>query len=108
MQKTFKISAGFPGWQSHIIELTQSTREANARFFNNRIDEVPTHAITMGISSIMRSKEIILLISGTQKREALTQFLQGDITENFPASILRNHPRMTLIADEAAFGNISL
>ena len=94
--------------ETHIIELTQSTREANARFFNNRIDEVPTHAITMGISSIMRSKEIILLISGAQKREALTQFLQGEITENFPASILRNHPCMTLIADEAAFGNISI
>ena len=94
--------------ETHIIELTESTREENARFFNNRIDEVPTHAITMGISSIMRSKEIILLISGSQKREALTQFLQGEMTENFPASILRNHPSMTLIADEAAFGNISI
>jgi glucosamine-6-phosphate deaminase len=94
--------------ETHIIELTKSTREANARFFNNRIDEVPTHAITMGIASIMRSKEILLLISGTQKNEALTQLLQGEINENFPASILRNHPCMTLIADEAAFGNINL
>ena len=94
--------------ETHIVELTQSTREANARFFNNRIDEVPTHAITMGISSIMRSKEIILLISGTQKHETLKQFLQGEITENFPVSILKNHPCMTLIADEAAFGDLSI
>ena len=61
-----------------------------------------------GFQVLCEAKEIILLISGTQKREALTQFLQGEITENFPASILRNHPCMTLIADEAAFGNISI
>ena len=94
--------------ETQIIELTQSTREANARFFNNRVDEVPTHAITMGIASIMRSKEILLLISGSQKSEALTQLLQGEITENFPASILRNHPSVTLIADEDAFGQLSI
>lgn len=93
--------------ETHIIELTPSTREANARFFTS-IEEVPTHAITMGIASIMRSKEILLLISGDSKQDALAQLLQGAMNENFPASILRTHPCVTLIADEAALGNISI
>ncbi|MBM4761028.1 glucosamine-6-phosphate deaminase [Bacillus sp. B15-48] len=89
--------------ETHIIELTASTREANARFFDS-IDEVPTHAITMGIASIMRSKEILLLISGEGKREALSQLIHGEATEDFPASVLKNHPNVTIIADEAALG----
>ncbi|MGJ9385529.1 glucosamine-6-phosphate deaminase [Salipaludibacillus sp. CF4.18] len=89
--------------ETHIIELTPSTREANARFFTS-LEEVPTHAITMGITSIMRSKEILLLISGDSKQDALSQLLQGAINENFPASILRTHPCVTIIADEAALG----
>lgn len=92
--------------ETHIIELTESTREANARFFKS-MDEVPTHAITMGIASIMRSKEILLLISGEKKSDALTQLLQGEITENFPASILKTHPCVTIIADKAALGKVA-
>ena len=90
--------------ETHITELTQSTREANARFFNH-INNVPSHAITMGIASIMRSKEILLLISGINKKDALTQLLTGEPNENFPASILETHPHVTLIADAEALGN---
>ena len=91
--------------ETNITELTESTIEANARFFKS-IDEVPTHAITMGISSIMRSKEILLLVSGSNKRDALSQLIQGEVDENFPASILRTHPSVTIIADEAALGKV--
>ena len=56
--------------RTHIVTLEQDTREANSRFFNS-IDEVPTHAITMGIASILESKEILLLVSGETKAEAL-------------------------------------
>ncbi|KAA9029975.1 glucosamine-6-phosphate deaminase [Niallia endozanthoxylica] len=93
--------------ETHLVELEASTREANARFFNS-LDEVPTHAITMGIASIMRSKEILLLVSGESKRDALVQLLQGDVNENFPASILRTHPCVTIIADKAAIGKIAV
>jgi glucosamine-6-phosphate deaminase len=86
---------------THIVQLAASTIEANARFFE-RIEDVPTQAITMGIASIMRSKEILLLISGENKRAALDQLLNGDITEQFPASVLKNHPNVTIIADKAA------
>lgn len=87
--------------KTHVVNLTASTIEANARFFNSK-EEVPTKAITMGISSIMKSKEILLLISGEKKREAMQKLLHAEVTESFPASILRNHPSVTIIADQAA------
>lgn len=89
---------------THVIDLDSSTREANARFFEN-LDEVPTQAITMGISTIMKSKEILLLISGEGKREAVSNLLDGEITENFPASVLKRHPNVIIIADESALGD---
>ena len=55
---------------THVVTLEESTRQANARYFDS-IDEVPTHAVTMGISTIMKSKEILLLISGEEKAETL-------------------------------------
>ncbi|WP_044338083.1 glucosamine-6-phosphate deaminase [Rossellomorea aquimaris] len=86
---------------THIVELTESTREANARYFDS-IDDVPTHAITMGISSIMKSKEILLLVSGEAKQEAMIKLVEGKISEDFPASILNHHDHVTVIADEEA------
>ncbi|TYR79746.1 glucosamine-6-phosphate deaminase [Priestia megaterium] len=90
---------------THIVKLEESTRQANARYFNS-IDEVPTHAITMGISSIMKSKEILLLVSGESKSEAMQKLLHGEISEDFPASILKNHPCVTIIADQKALSGI--
>lgn len=87
--------------KTHVIDLTDETRQANARFFNS-IDEVPTKAITMGIHTIMDSKEIILLASGASKAEALKKLVHGEVTEQFPASILQKHSHVTIIADEAA------
>ncbi|MDQ1143969.1 glucosamine-6-phosphate deaminase [Bacillus sp. SORGH_AS 510] len=91
--------------ETHIVELAPTTREANARFFNS-LNEVPTQAITMGIASILRSKEILLLISGENKQDALAKLIHGEVSEDFPASVLRNHPHVTIIADEAAIGTI--
>ena len=87
--------------RTHIVTLAQDTREANSRFFNS-IDEVPTHAITMGIASILESKEILLLVSGENKAEALFKFINGEISEDFPASALKNHHHVTVIADRDA------
>ena len=86
---------------THLIKLAERTREANARYFNS-MDEVPTEAITMGIQSIMDSKEIILLVSGASKAEALKNLVYGEITEDFPASVLRLHNKVTIIADQDA------
>lgn len=90
---------------THVVELTENTRQANARFFNS-IDEVPRKAITMGIKSILKSKEILLLISGKQKAEALHRLMHGDISEDFPASALKKHPNVTVIYDKAALKGV--
>ncbi|MCM3181876.1 glucosamine-6-phosphate deaminase [Priestia megaterium] len=92
---------------THIVTLEESTRKANARYFTS-LDEVPTQAITMGIESIMKSKEILLLISGEAKAEAMYQLLNGEITENFPASILKKHHCVTIIADQEALAKVNL
>ncbi|MFD2970788.1 glucosamine-6-phosphate deaminase [Peribacillus deserti] len=92
----------------HVVQLDQSTREANSRFFDS-IDSVPSEALTMGIATILRSKEILLLASGASKAEAIKQLFEGSVSEEFPASILKNHPNVTLIADQDALqlaGNI--
>ncbi|MBS4212338.1 MULTISPECIES: glucosamine-6-phosphate deaminase [Neobacillus] len=92
---------------THVVQLAPSTIQANARFFNN-IEEVPTKAITMGIASILRSKEILLLVSGESKNDAMFKLLNGELTENFPASALKKHPYVTIIADKAAVADLKL
>lgn len=89
--------------RTRIVELTDKTRRDNARFFN-KLEDVPTEAITMGMATIMESKEIVLLASGEGKREAMRMLLSGKVSEDFPASILNNHSSVTIIADEAALG----
>lgn len=86
---------------THRVQLTQSTIEANARFFTDKND-VPKEAISMGIASIMKSKHIILMAWGANKAEAIYQTVKGPISEDCPASILQNHPHATIIVDEAA------
>lgn len=99
------IAFNEPGtsFESHVhqVELTEKTREDNKRFFND-LSEVPTHAITMGIADIMRAKQIIVLANGENKAPAIKELLEGYKTEDFPASILLDHPNVTLIIDEAA------
>jgi glucosamine-6-phosphate deaminase len=62
----------------------------------------------MGISTIMKSKEILLLVSGEKKKEALFRLLNGEINESFPASVLKNHPCVTIIADKAAIADLKV
>ncbi|HGL7422896.1 TPA: glucosamine-6-phosphate deaminase [Streptococcus pneumoniae] len=87
--------------QTHLVELDQSTIEANARFFA-KIEDVPTQAISMGIKNILDAKSIILFAYGESKAEAIAGTVSGPVTENLPASSLQNHPDVTIIADAEA------
>lgn len=84
---------------THIVDLDQSTIEANSRFFGS-IDKVPKKAITMGMASIMKAKKILLIANGEEKREILNRALFGSITPQIPASILQLHPDITVIYSE--------
>lgn len=87
---------------THVVRLTDSTRRANARYFN-KMEEVPDRAITMGIGTILKSREILLLASGEGKAEAINHLLSLDEPDtDLPASALKRHPNVTVIADRAA------
>lgn len=87
--------------ETFVVKLAEKTRQDNKRFFNS-IDEVPTHAITMGIKNIMAAKKIVLLASGKGKAEAIYNLVKGPKTPSFPASVLQDHPNVTIIVDEEA------
>jgi len=86
---------------THLVELDQSTIEANARFFE-KIEDVPTQAISMGIKNILDAKSILLFAYGESKAKAIAGTVEGPVTESLPASSLQNHPDVTIIADAAA------
>jgi glucosamine-6-phosphate deaminase len=85
---------------THVVALSESTRRANAAFFLDQ--PVPTHAITMGIGTILESRAIVLLASGAKKREAIARLRSGDQSVDFPASALWAHPDVLVLVDEAA------
>jgi glucosamine-6-phosphate deaminase len=86
---------------THIVDLQESTIEANKRFFDT-IEEVPKQAYTMGIGTIMSAKKILLVVSGEDKAEILHDVITGPVSPRVPASILQLHPDVIIVADEAA------
>ena len=87
---------------THIVELQERTRKDNARFFNDNIDEVPTHAITMGIATIMKAKKVLLIATGENKADAVKAMIEDEPSVNCPASALQNHKDVVVILDKAA------
>lgn len=87
--------------ETFLVKLAERTRQDNKMFFKED-EEVPRYAITMGIKNIMEAKKIVMLISGKSKAEAVKRLLSGEITTDFPASILHKHPDVTVIIDEPA------
>ncbi len=91
--------------KTHCVDLTESTIQANARFFES-MDEVPKQAYTMGIQNIMGAKKILLVASGEGKAKALYDSVCGPITPKVPASVLQLHNDVVIVADEAALSMI--
>jgi glucosamine-6-phosphate deaminase len=81
--------------RTRVVALTESTRAANAALFESN---VPTHAITIGIATILESKSIVLLASGEKKRAAIERLRSAEISEEFPASALWRHPQVLVLA----------
>lgn len=85
----------------HLVELTESTKKANSRFFTS-LNEVPSYAYTIGMKTIMQAKSILLIAFGEKKANALIHAFYGTITPSLPASILQLHNNVTVVADSAA------
>ena len=92
---------------THIVDLTENTREANARFFDNDINKVPTQAISMGIGTIMKSKKVLLVANGENKADAVKAMIEGPIDTACAASALQNHADVVVVLDEAAASKLS-
>lgn len=90
---------------THCVDLTESTIQANKRFFEKESD-VPRQAYTMGIGTIMSAKKILVVVSGEDKAEILNKIINGPITPQVPASILQLHPDVTIVADNAALSKV--
>lgn len=85
----------------HVVELAEQTRIDNSRFFAKGAI-VPGSAITMGLAEIMEAREILLVATGESKAQIVADWYQGGVTEAIPFTVLKRHPRATIILDEAA------
>lgn len=90
---------------THVVNLSQSTIDANSRFFASEND-VPKQAITMGIGCIMAAKRVLLIANGSDKADAVYRAFCGPINPNCPASILQLHNDVVLVGDEKALSRL--
>lgn len=91
--------------ETHCVDLTESTIQANKRFFESA-DAVPKQAYTMGIGTIMAAKKILVVVSGADKATIAKRAFTGPVTPSVPASILQMHPDVTVICDAAAYSEL--
>ena len=92
--------------ETHCVDLTPATIEANKRFFDGNVDLVPKQAYTMGIKTIMQARKVLMVVNGTGKAEIVKKAFFGPVTPEVPASILQMHPDFTLVGDEEALSLI--
>jgi len=87
--------------RTRVVDLTEETIAANARFFDSP-EDVPRRALTMGIATILEAREIVLIATGESKAEAVERSVRGPVAPQMPASFLQQHPSVTFVLDEAA------
>ena len=88
--------------ETHCVDLTRETIEANKRFFDGNVDLVPKQAYTMGIKTIMQARKVLVVANGLAKAKAVKAVVSGPVTPECPGSILQMHPDCILVADEEA------
>lgn len=91
-----------PGLYSHVAEIDPITQQVGQKYFKEQ--KQLSQGVTLGIASLMKARNIILLVSGTKKAEIVQQVLEGEISEALPASLLRNHPGLKVYLDKEAAG----
>ena len=88
--------------ETHCVDLTPATIEANKRFFDGNEDLVPKQAYTMGIKTIMQARKVLVVANGLAKAKAVKAVVSGPVSPECPGSILQMHPDCILVADEEA------
>nr|WP_240989245.1 glucosamine-6-phosphate deaminase [Salipiger mangrovisoli] len=92
---------------TRLKTLERSTRAANSRYFPDG-EEPPRLAITMGIGTIMRAREVLLVATGTAKARAVAQVIEGPVSARWPGSVLQMHRHATIVLDRAAASELAL
>lgn len=92
--------------RTHVVRLTLGSRRANRAAFGGRTANVPTHAISMGVGTILSADMVVLLATGRAKARIVQKALTGPITTRVPASLLQTHPRCLVVLDRAAAGGL--
>ncbi len=90
---------------THLVDLTESTINANSRLFEKK-EDVPRQALTMGIGTIMAARKILVVVNGAGKAAIVKEAFCGPVTPKVPASILQFHPDVTIVGDAEAFSQL--
>jgi len=95
------------GSRTRVKTLNKNTLEANARFFDGNTNLVPKNVITVGISTIMEAKEVLIIADGIKKAKAIKGAVEGSVNHMCPVSILQMHPHAVIVCDEAATAQLT-
>ena len=103
----FNEPGGTLASRTHVGVLTEQTRRDNARFFDGDIDAVPTHCLTQGLGTIMEARKLVLIATGSNKAEAIAHLVEGEVSEDWPASVMQRHPDALVLVDRDAAARLS-
>lgn len=104
----FNEPGSSPNSRTRKVALTESTIRANARFFGNDMSKVPTESITVGIGTVLEAKEVLIMMSGAGKAQALQQTVEGAVSQFWPITSLQLHPNGMVVCDEAATAELKV
>lgn len=93
--------------RTRMLELTEQTRRDNSRFFADDVDAVPTHCVSQGLGTIMEARRIVLIAIGAAKAEAIRELVEGEVTLEWPVTLLHRHESVTAIVDDGAAARLS-
>ena len=93
--------------RTHVGELHEQTRRDNARFFDGDVDAVPTHCITQGLATIMEARKLVLIATGEGKAEAIAQLVEGEVSPEWPATVMQRHDDALVLVDPAAASRLT-
>ncbi|WP_454932030.1 glucosamine-6-phosphate deaminase [Actinomyces oricola] len=93
--------------RTHVGVLAEQTRRDNARFFDGDVDAVPTHCLTQGLATIMEARKLVLIATGRNKAEAIAQLIEGEVSADWPATVMQRHSDALVLVDPGAASLLS-
>lgn len=86
----------------HVVDLYQESIESSLDYGFDHIEDVPTQGVTQGIGTIMKAKQLIMMAKGEKKADLVKRMIYGEVTSDFPSSIIQRHPNVIVCLDKSA------